>query len=185
MKKLVMLIIDALGYARISKKYSPFLFHLAKNGIFARIEPLLAFRGIEPTIFSGLYPDQHNIWLDYYYDPSNSPFRWTNNPFLLFLNYFIKHIPHLFLKKIISAPICYTTKIINKFTQFPRSTIIPWDLLKNFNIPMVKSIEEQNSLGKILTIFDILRNNKLKSLYINFPFVHNDKDTMNQFRNKI
>ncbi|MFX0136385.1 MAG: alkaline phosphatase family protein, partial [Candidatus Hodarchaeota archaeon] len=66
--------------------------------------------------------------------------------------------------------------------QFPRTTMIPWNLLKNFNIPMVKSITEENSLGKIETLFDILRNNKIGSLFINFPLVHSDKDTMKMFR---
>ncbi len=185
MKKLIMLMIDALGYAYISKKYSPFLYRLAEDGIFAKIEPLLAFRGIEPTIFSGLYPDQHKIWLDYYYDPSHSPFRWTYNPFLLLLNFFVKRIPNLYFKKILTAPICYTTQTLKNFRQFPRTTLIPWNLLKNFNIPMVKSIVEKNSIGRIQTLFDILRNNQKKSLFINFPFVHNDKDTMKMFRTNI
>ncbi|MFX1450628.1 MAG: alkaline phosphatase family protein [Promethearchaeota archaeon] len=182
MPKLVMLMLDAFGYTNISKKYSPFLYQLATNSIFGEIKPLFAFRGIEPTIFSGLYPDQHNIWLDYYYDPNHSPFRWTYNPLLLFLNLFVKNIQNLYLKKILTAPICYTTQTINKFTQFPRTTMIPWDLLKFFNISMVKSIIEKNSIGKIHTLFDILRDNNMKSLFINFPYTHSDKDTMKMFR---
>lgn len=181
MPKLVMIMLDSFGYDMLSKENSPFLYQIAKNGFLAKIEPLLAYRGIEPTIFSGLYPDQHNIWLDYYFDPFNSPFKWTYNPFFLFLNYFIRYIPKIYFKKLLTIPICYITKFIKKFTQFPRTTLIPWNLLKNFNISMNKSIIEKNSLGKVQTLFDLLRNNKLKFNFINFPFVHNDNDTMKAF----
>ncbi|MHA1377720.1 MAG: alkaline phosphatase family protein [Candidatus Helarchaeota archaeon] len=185
MQKIVMIMLDALGYDKISKDDSPFLYQLAEKSINARIKPLLAYRGIEPTIFSGLYPDKHRIWLDYIYDPKNSPFRWTYNPFVILLHHFVKKIPNLHLKKLITSPICYTTKLIGQFNQFPRTSLIPWNLLKNYNVSMNKSIIEKHTLGKISTLFDLLRINNLNFNFINFPNVHSDRDTMRVFRNTV
>ncbi|MGI8832749.1 MAG: alkaline phosphatase family protein [Nitrososphaeraceae archaeon] len=56
-----MVCIDAFSRAYISKEYTPFLSGLASRGVATSLSPLFAFRGIETTMFTGVWPEVHGI----------------------------------------------------------------------------------------------------------------------------
>lgn len=173
--------VDALGFSRIDPNDTPFLHKLMKESVGARISPLMAFRGIEATLFSGFYPETHGVWTDYQYNPKNSEFKWTNIPLIRHLyNQFLKKITNITCNKIFTYPICRATKMSYRFSQFPRTTLIPWTELHKFAFSMTRKIDDQGSLGTIPTLFDHFRTSDISYQIINFPNVHSDKDTLKQ-----
>lgn len=77
-KKLV-ICLDGLGYSMLSRKDTPFLWSFAKNNCLARLKTLLAFTGIEFSFFSGRFPDEHDVWIEFVHSPETSPFKWQKN----------------------------------------------------------------------------------------------------------
>jgi len=171
--------VDAMGFSQITHQNTPFLSNLSEKAIFGRLTPLLSFRGIEPTLFSGQHAEIHGIWTDFQYSPVHSEFQWTKNPFMTgFQDIFLDKIKNLTLRKILTAPICHLTKKIYGFSQFPRTTLIPWNELHKFAFAMPKRIDQEGALGRVKTLFDIFRTNKISHEIVNFPNVHGDSDTM-------
>src|SRR5690242_12654315 len=75
MKHLI-LEIDALGYSKINAQTTPRLFNLFHNGFFKSVKTLLGYSStIAPSIFSGKYPEEHNVWGVYKMSPQTSPFK--------------------------------------------------------------------------------------------------------------
>src|SRR5690348_1254964 len=75
MKHLI-LEIDALGYSKITEQYTPRLYNLFQNGAFRNVKTLLGYSSaIAPSIFSGKYPEEHNVWGVYKMSPKTSTFK--------------------------------------------------------------------------------------------------------------
>jgi len=65
-KPIVFLIqLDALSYSYFTSKQTPLLHQFAQNGIKGRLETMLAYDGINASIFTGTWPEQNNIWTRY------------------------------------------------------------------------------------------------------------------------
>jgi len=174
--------LDAFGYNQVLSNPDNYLTELIQESIFGSVEPLFAFRGIQPTIFSGLNPNKHGIWMDYYFDEERSSYKWTRRTLIPSLENIKNRITDNFIKKVITAPICYTSKFIYNYSQFPRSTLIPWNQLKNFRFSMVDKITKPKVLQPFDTIFDIFKKNKITYDVIDFPNVHSDSDTLKKIK---
>src|SRR5665647_2469660 len=61
----IMILIDAFSFDYLSKKNTPFLWCLKDAGTAYQLEPVFAFRGIEATIFTGRYPEDHKVWTEF------------------------------------------------------------------------------------------------------------------------
>ena len=77
-KKLV-ICLDGLGYSMLSKENTPFLYSFARKNSLAKLKTLLAFTGIEFSFFSGKFPEEHDVWLEFVYSPDTSPFGWQKH----------------------------------------------------------------------------------------------------------
>ena len=174
--------LDAFGYDQIFSEHSKCIRFVAEESIVGRLEPLLAFRGIQPTIFSGIYPNQHGIWMDYYFDLEHSSFKWTKNTILPSLEPLRNNLKNSFLKKIITFPICLGSKMIYDYSQFPRSTLIPWNFLHFFSFSMCEKISQPNILQPYPTLFDYFKKYNITYEVIDFPMIHSDADMLKKFR---
>lgn len=77
--KTLLICLDGLGYSMLSEENTPFLCRFAKSHSSAKLKTLFAFSGIPFSFYSGEYPDKLDIWLEFSYSPSTSPFRWQKH----------------------------------------------------------------------------------------------------------
>ena len=69
------LFIDAFGW-EVKKRHPEFLRGLERDA--KPLETILGYSSAcDPSIISGLPPAGHGLWSSYFYDPENSPFKWT------------------------------------------------------------------------------------------------------------
>ena len=66
----LMVCLDSLGYSLLTKENTPYLYELSKKLYKARLKTLLAFKGVEQTLFTGKSPQQTNIWMELKYTKS-------------------------------------------------------------------------------------------------------------------
>lgn len=163
MLKNLIIVIDALGFDLLNKKNTPFL---NEFGYKSKFKTILGYTSaILSSIYSGTYPEENDYWLNYYFDPENSPFKATHR--------YLKYIPpNLNNNRILRW-------IINQLIRFSRipgvkkyhSANIPLQLLQYFDFQKEFFINP-NVLGpKINTIFDILRKKNVNFSYLGWPFL--------------
>ena len=164
MKNLILLI-DALGYSSITKHNTPKLFDLFQEGFFRSVKTLLGYsNAIIPSIFSGTYPSQHNIWGLYKMSPTTSPFKAPR----LFPSFIFDKNPlsRYFVNRMIYRQ-CKNRGLLPPY-MMPAN--IPLRILKYFDISMKKYITESNSLESTVTLFDLMRQNGIKFEYVGYPW---------------
>lgn len=160
------MLIDALGYYQITEKNTPNLIEFFKNGFFQPLNTLLGYsHTIIPSIFSGTYPNQHEIWALYKMSKGTSPFKLS--PLL----------PQTLLDKNKLVRYFFNTLIFNNSKKrglippYWTTVNIPLRLLKYFDLSMKKFITEPNAMGKILTFFDLLRQKDISFEYVGYPWI--------------
>jgi predicted AlkP superfamily pyrophosphatase or phosphodiesterase len=163
--KNLILFIDALGYSSVNKHDTPNLFDLFQEGFFRPVKTLLGYsNAIIPSIFSGTYPSQHNIWGLYKMSPATSPFRVPRLfPSLIFDK-------NLLLRYFINTMIYRDCKKRGLLPDYMMPANVPLRILKYFDISMKKHIIESNSLENTVTLFDLMRQSGIKFKYVGFPW---------------
>ena len=164
MKNLI-LFIDALGYSSVNKHDTPNLFDLFQEGFFKPVKTLLGYsNAIIPSIFSGAYPSQHNIWGLYKMSTATSPFRVPR----LFPSFIFDK--NLLLRYFINTMIYRDCKNRGLLPHYMMPANLPLCILKYFDISMKKHIIEPNSLESTVTLFDLMRQSGIKFEYVGFPW---------------
>jgi predicted AlkP superfamily pyrophosphatase or phosphodiesterase len=163
--KNLILFIDALGYSSVNKHDTPNLFDLFQEGFFRPVKTLLGYsNAIIPSIFSGTYPSQHNIWGLYKMSPATSPFRVPRLfPSLIFDK-------NLLLRYFINTMIYRDCKKRGLLPDYMMPANVPLRILKYFDISMKKHIIESNSLESTVTLFDLMRQSGIKFEYVGYPW---------------
>jgi len=155
----LLILADAFSKAYFSKKETPFLYDLSRDGIVTHVEPLFAFKGIETTIFTGLWPKDHNVWTEFCFADGRIDKK------------------RGLLKAVTAAADLMPNDMLNSRARygleryifhFPHSTpsLIPAASLPYFYQSQEKQITEPGALGNINTIFDIFRKEKIKYVFI-------------------
>ncbi len=172
MKHLILLV-DALGYDSITKKRMPQLYNIFRGGYFGPLRTLLGYsNGIIPSIFSGKYQDEHGIWGIFKLSPSTSPFNGAAfYPSFIFdrnllTRYFANRMIFRRCKKLDLIPSGFGTPNI------------PIKILKNFDVSVKNHIIEPNSMGKIPTLFDLMRQNNIEFKYVGYPWHKGSKEIL-------
>ncbi len=140
-KKRLIVCLDGLGYAEISKDKTPFLYSFAKKNYIARLKTLLAFTGIEYSFFNGNLPDDHKVFLEFKYSPKTSCFKWQKYFWFLgrnFLSYTTALFQYIFSKGYLTKLYSIPLNIIHNFDVSTKKG--PWDLkmFKNKNYVLFK-----------------------------------------------
>ncbi len=146
-KKLrLFLFIDAFGW-EVSRRHPEFL-----NGLVRDSKPLETILGYssacDPSIISGRTPSEHRLWSSFYYDPENSPFKWTRPLTVLPAPTFQRsRVRNLFGKWI---------KKRCGFTGYFQLYNVPFKHLHLFNYAEQKRIWEPGGLPRGTSIFDLM-----------------------------
>lgn len=133
--------LDGLGYDFLSKQNTPYLYQLAKQNSLAKLKTLLAFTGIEFSFFSGKYPNQHNIWLEFVYSPKTSPFKLVKYSKFLgrrICNYIFALYQYFSGRTQLSKLYNIPTNIIDKFDIATKHNIWKLDLFQKQNFVCYK-----------------------------------------------
>ncbi len=157
MKKTVLLIlIDGFRYDYVNPDDSPFLHSLAKLNIDGAVRETFAFE-LRPAFFAGLHPDECGVGNMYFYNSVDSPFRNIN---------------------ISSGDRTIISDKLRKEAGRRGYTLvkhhggcaeIPLNLLKYFDFSEKIKTSDEGALGKHKTLFDLLRMNDKKWLWIGYP----------------
>ncbi len=151
-KKLsLFLFIDALGWA-VKQRHPGFLNDLIIDS--KPLETILGYSGAcDPSIISGLTPAEHGLWCSYYYDPENSPFKWTRK---------LSILPDAVFRR--SRVRNQMSKWIKKrcgFTGYFQLYAVPFQHLPLFNYAEQKRIWEPEGLPFGTSIFDTLTKQEI------------------------
>ncbi len=138
------LFIDAFGW-EVRQRHPGFL-----EGLVADARPLETILGYssacDPSIISGLVPAEHGLWSSYYYDPANSPFKWTRPLALL--------PGAIAARNRVRAPLGRWIKRRCGFTGYFQLYAVPFRHLPLFNYAEQKRIWEPGGLPRGRSIFD-------------------------------
>lgn len=144
-KKLsLFLFIDAFGW-EVRQRHPDFL-----KGLIVDSKPLETILGYssacDPSIISGLTPSEHKLWSSYFYDPKNSPFKWTK-PLGLLPNF-------IFNRGRVRGRMSRWVKEKCGITGYFQLYAVPFKDLHLFNYAEQKRIWEPGGLPRGKTIFD-------------------------------
>ena len=140
------LFIDAFGW-EVKQRHPEFL-----NGLIQDCKPLETILGYssacDPSIISGLTPNEHKLWSSFYYDPENCPYKWVRHlrflPDAIFQHGRVRHQISKWIKKRCG------------FTGYFQIYNVPFDALPLFNYAEKRRIWEPGGLPVGETIFDQL-----------------------------
>ena len=150
MKPLVSIFIDGLKPESI--QWMPFLNSLPHK---KRLETILGYSvTCHASMYTGVYPAKHGLWLLWQRSPETSPFRWLDQVPLKFLG---DHIPGW--------------RIAHKLTRQPKDLTAYWGIPRLYNLPLKywpdidvaehKYWDEDEYLHGYPTIFEHLRRCKI------------------------
>lgn len=107
----------------------------------------------DPSIISGKLPCEHLMWSSFYYDPENSPFKWTKIlsvlPDSVFRRGRVRHYLSRLIKRVLG------------FTGYFQLYGVPFKYLPLFNYAEKKRIWEPGGLLRGETVFDELARRKV------------------------
>ena len=172
MRPILILFIDALNINFINKKHTPFLYSLLENTPHTLLRPILGYSdSIKATLYTGCFPDVHNYWIMYKYNPGNSPFLVYNNfRHIDYLPINIEHGIKFFLPK-------FTNLFFNRNNKLrdlnPKN--IPYKFVHNFDMTLDRHMLDNHPFN-IPTIFDVMNENGINYSYTDSSVVNLLKD---------
>ena len=175
---MLIILIDAFPRTYLSKEFTPFIYNLSHNGINTHIEPLFAFKGIETTIFTGEWPNVHNVWTEFCF--LNSPLQSKNS--IMFRNT-IRAIDLLPFGDSKSKLRFVVEKLLfQKSHKTPN--LIPAEATNFVQASQIKDITEHGAVGKIQTVFDVFRERGVRYVFIE-PWIRGDAGVLRKVKKLI
>ena len=173
----LMILVDAFSAKYLSREYMPFVFSLGEEGFSTTVKPMFAFKGIETTIFTGMWPDRHGVWTEMSFNGGCNSSR---------ISTIFKTIVRL-SDMIHNDKIRKLTRIGGEIlfggtTSRLTPNIIPAEALSYFEPSQKKAIYEEGSIDSIPTFFDILRGNKINFAFIEPPFLTGDEGIIDKVK---
>lgn len=173
MKKTLILFIDAFSFSDLKEENCPFLYKLAKEGAYGSLITIPAGYHIEYSMLSGCLPLKHNVWAWYYLNPkgSFSKIKYIKKALKLFDLFKAEKLKRFSVDVYINL-----VRLLQGKTRFLRSNKIPIELLENFDVSVDKMHFEHNPLP-VPTMFDVIRENDVKYVGMEFPVISDNKRT--------
>jgi hypothetical protein len=166
-KTTLVMLLDAFSKTYLSEEDTPFLYDMSRDGIVTHIEPLFAFKGIETSIFTGVWPSVHNVWTEFCF--SDNQIERKNE--VLFRKA-IETIDLLPLGEAKSKCRYVVERFIfKKAHKTPH--LIPPAAMKYFQPSQHKDITEPGAVGEIKTVFDVFRENGVQYFFTE-PWIRGD-----------
>ena len=169
---------DAFSKAYFSKENTPFLYDMAQEGVVTYVEPLFAFRGMETTIFTGVWPSVHNVWTEFCLAQ-----ELRNREKDRLLQNVIRCINRLPTDEIRTKVRFFIERYL--FRKYYKAlNLIPANATPFFESSQTRETAEAKALGNVVTLFDVLRRLGIR-FTINEPWILGDRGVFNKARRKI
>jgi len=178
-KTMLIILIDAFPKTYLSEEFTPFIYNLSKHGINTQIEPLFAFKGIETTIFTGEWPNVHNIWTEFCFQ--SNPSQKKNTMLLTNTIQAIDLFPFGDSKK---AKLRFAVEKLLFKKSHKTPNLIPAKATNFFEASQFKEITEPGAVGKIQTIFDVFRKRGVRYVFIE-PWIRGDAGVLRKLKKLI
>jgi len=157
MKKVVILIlVDGFRHDYVNPRDAPFLHQLARQNIDGIVRETFAFE-LRPAFFAGCQPEECGVAHMFYYNPKESPFR----------NIDVRDRDRSRITRELRAEAERRGHSLVKFVG--SCAEIPLTLLKYFDFSEKYYTADRSSLGSHKTLFDYLRDDNKKWLWIAYP----------------
>ncbi|MCL5317481.1 MAG: alkaline phosphatase family protein [Thaumarchaeota archaeon] len=157
--------------------YMPYLADLGKTGNAFRLNTILAFDGIAPTAYTGVYPDSHSIWTQFVLD-ENGQFNWLK-PFIPVAT----GLDKLFSlsqtsKKIFRHSLLTLSKMNGRLSGYPSIGQIPLNFLTRFGVSTQENFLTTDSINSYPTFLSILRKSGVSVQIVDHPELGSDNDVV-------
>ena len=175
---MLLILVDALSQVYFSNKYTPFLCSVAENGISSTLDPLFAFRGIETTIFTGVWPSDHNVWTEFKLAQSTK-----NSKKDRLLQQITKSLGVLPTDELrVKSRYFIERYLFKKF--YKTLNIIPSTAMPYFETSQSKETVEKDAVDNVTTLFDVFREKGARYVLIE-PWIRGDKGVLNKTKKMI
>jgi type I phosphodiesterase/nucleotide pyrophosphatase len=146
----IFVLVDALGWDYIRTR--PFLDDIAQYR--GELRTILGFSsGAIPAILTGLSPARNGHWNLFYYDPENSPFRWTR---------LLSGLPSPLLNNRFSRnAVNWLSHHISRYKGYFYLYAVPVELLQYFHYCERRDIFRPGGINQGKSIFDSLEDRKI------------------------
>ena len=173
-----MILVDAFSQVYFSNKYTPFLCTLAENGVSSTLDPLFVFRGIETTIFTGVWPSVHNVWTEFKLAQSTK-----NSKKDRLLQQIIRSLEVLPTDELRAKSRYFIERYL--FKKFYKTlNLIPSTAMPYFETSQSKETVEKGAVGNVTTLFDVFRGMGVQYILIE-PWIRGDKGVLNKAKKMI
>ena len=165
------ILIDGLRHDYITPDDSPFLYKFRESRISGSLIEPLSFQ-TRPAFFAGLHPEESDVANLFWYDPQNSPFKFTKYFFCPERLYSLPKTRTFFqrgigkITRIMEAKKGHTA---SAFYAYPAE--IPYRFLHFFAFSERYNTWDAQSLPQP-TLFDILRDYKKNWLWLGYPNIN-------------
>lgn len=173
-----MILVDAFSQVYFSKRYTPFMYDLAENGVSGTLDPMFAYRGIDTTIFTGVWPSIHNVWTEFKIAENKR----TDNKMHL-MQALIRFLDVLPTDRSRAMGTYFVERyLFNEFYKTPHS--MPSAAIPYFESSQLKETFEPGAVNELPTIFDVFRSRGAEYVCIE-PWIHGDKGVLSKAKKTI
>jgi predicted AlkP superfamily pyrophosphatase or phosphodiesterase len=164
-KKLIAILFDALRHDFITRKNTPFLYQLRKEGTSGSLNSLIGFQP-SGAWFEGLYPDESNKFCVYWRRDDINELK----PFS-FIPEFLDNLPRIGSHIRWRIKNYYRNRTNNNFTKNTFTTArIPFRMIKKFEMSEKYPRWKRNRVNlQHKNLFDYLEDSKKKFFYFGYP----------------
>lgn len=164
-----LILIDALSPAYVSRQTLPGLTDLAGSGFMGPLANIYAYRGIEATLFTGQWPDEHGVWGEF--SPAPPRREGLGGQLANLVIGLGDCIPSDRLRLDVRYVV---SRLRQPGRMLPTGNLIPASLMPGFKASIEKRVWDKDSLGTITTLFDELRASGRAFETVVHPAVQND-----------
>jgi predicted AlkP superfamily pyrophosphatase or phosphodiesterase len=164
----IMVCIDAFSQTYLSKENTPFMYETANRGLRSTIDPLFAFRGIETTMFTGVWPNVHGTWTEICLRDRNELGNAKMGKIL------VKLLDILSSDKARKIGRVAIQRLLDHSSVRLTPNLIPAEAFGFFEPSQKKAIFQEGSAKSISTLFDLLRRQQLEFAFVEPPIFGGD-----------
>jgi predicted AlkP superfamily pyrophosphatase or phosphodiesterase len=168
-----MIFLDAFSQTYLSKEFTPFLHSFASESTSTTIDTVFAFRGIETTMFTGVWPNVHGVWTEFKLAEN---FRKTVE--IPIMQDMVKILDLMPSDNLRAKSRFFVERYLFR-RKYKTLNVMPPKAIPYFESTQLEETYEKGSLGTITTIFDVFRKKGVPYVWIE-PWIRGDKEVFNK-----
>jgi len=173
-----MILVDAFPKTYFSQDLTPFIYSMSRDGFSTHIEPLFAFEGIETTMFTGMWPNVHNVWTEFRYACKTTR---TKEDWLLEIR---TRTMDLLPSDLLKSRLRFAVERYLFHRLYRTPNLIPASAMSYFEPSMPRGIIESNALDGVKTAFDFFRRGGIRFVFIE-PWISGDSGVLGKVKKEV